>query len=96
MAKLSTSLPIGQMMPLWAAQLNPLLANVLTQGQPLNDVVLVANTPKTFNHGLGKNQTGFIVTDIQSAAIVYRTQPFNAQTITLEASANCTINLWVY
>lgn len=96
MAKLSTSLPYSQMLPLWAAQLNPLLANLIMQGKALNDVVLVANTPKTLNHGLGKNQTGFFVTDIQSAAMVYRTQPFNAQTITLEASANCTINLWVY
>ena len=81
---------------LWAASLDPVLANLLVQGAQLRGIVLVANTPQTLNHYLGKTQTGFIVTDLNAAAIVYRTQPFNSQTITLESSANATCSIWCF
>jgi hypothetical protein len=96
MAALSTKLTFADLLTKWAAQLNPILANPVMQGRALNAVVLVANTPQTLNHGLSQTMRGWFVTDQGAAANVYRTQPLNAQTITLEASANVTINLWVF
>lgn len=96
MPQLSSNLPWQEANPKWAASLNPLIANLLMQGSQLGPIVLVANTPQTLNHYLGKMQTGFFPTDQNAAASIYRTQPFNAKTITLESSANVTINLWCY
>lgn len=96
MAKLPRNLTWQQSDPLWASRLDPVLANLLIQGSQISNVILVANTPQTINHYLGKNQTGFIITDQNASASVYRTEPFNASTLTLESSANVTINLWVY
>ena len=94
--QLPTSLPFPQMITRWASLLNPLLASPLSQGIPLMGVVLVANTPQTLNHKLGRTMIGWFVTDQNAAASIYRTQPLNAQTITLEASASVTVNLWVF
>lgn len=96
MGALTTQLDWPKANPLWASKLNPVLANLLIQGSQLSGIVLVANTPQSFNHFLGKNQTGWIVTDQNSSANIYRTQPFNDSTLTLESSADVTINLWVY
>lgn len=96
MSQLSSNLTFEQMLTKWSGQLNPLLANKLIQGVALDNIVLIANTPQTINHYLGKNQSGFIVTDQTAAASIYRTQPFNSKNITLEANATVTINLWVY
>ena len=96
MAQLPKGLSLPDTQSKWAAALNPLLANVLVQGGQISNVALVANTPQSINHLLGKTQTGWILTDQNAAAEVYRTQPFNDLTLTLEASATCTISLWVY
>jgi hypothetical protein len=94
LAQLSSNLTFEQLLTKWSGTLNPLLANLLLQGQPMWSVSLVASTPRTLNHGLGRMQLGFIVTDQNAAASIFRTQPFNSQTITLESSADVTINLW--
>jgi hypothetical protein len=96
MAQLPKTVDLQQLISKWSSQLNPLLANPLLQGGQISNVVLVASTPQTINHLLGKMQTGWIITDQNAAAEVYRTQPFNDLTLTLEASANCTVSLWVY
>lgn len=80
----------------WASQLNPLLSNPLNQPGFIKNVTLIANTPLAINHLLGQVQQGWFITDIDSNATVWRTQPFNKLTLTLEASANTTINLTVY
>lgn len=94
MSQLSNKLPYEQMLTKWSATLNPFLANLLIQGQPLNGIILVANTPQTLNHNLGRNQIGFVITDQNAVASIYRTQSFNSETITLESNATVTINLW--
>lgn len=96
MGALTTQLDWPKANPLWASKLNPVLANILIQGLQLSGIILVANTPQTINHLLGKMQTGWIVTDQNAAANIFRTQAFNATTLTLESNANVTINLWVY
>jgi hypothetical protein len=80
----------------WASQLNPIVNNPILQGRALSSIILIANTPLVVNHGLGRNMQGWFVTDQQSSASIFRTQPFNSLTLTLESPANVTINVWVY
>lgn len=94
MGQLSSSLTFEQMLTKWSGTLNPVLANLLLQGAVLNNITLVSGVPKTINHQLGRNQIGFFVTDQNAAASIFRTQPFNSKTITLQSTANVTINLW--
>lgn len=94
--QLSTRLPYEQMLTKWSSALNPLLAVLLTQGIPLEGVFLPANTPTTLNHSLGRTQIGWFPSDQNANAQIWRTQPFNDQTITLQSSADVTINLWNY
>ena len=64
------------------------------EGVALKDVALTA-TAKEFRHGLGRVPHGFLVTDLDASATVYRTAK-NRQTITLRASTNVTASVWVY
>jgi hypothetical protein len=96
MGDLPLGLDLSHTQTQWASQLNPLLGNPIMRGLALNAISLVANVPQTLNHRLSRNQIGWIITDQNAAAEIYRTQPFNAQTITLESSANVTINIWCY
>lgn len=96
MAQLSKSLTFPQMLSKWSGQLNPLLANLFVQGSQISGITLIASTPQAINHLLGKMQTGWVITDQDAAASIYRTEPFNMSILTLEASADCTISLWVY
>lgn len=60
---------------------------------------LTAATPLAINHKLpvptGKTPEGWRITDIDAAATVHRTA-WDDKTITLEASANCSITLEVF
>lgn len=96
MAQLPKGLGLPQMQSTWSALLNPLLANPLTQGGQISNIVLVANTNQVINHLLGKVQSGWIITDQTAAASVSRAAPFNDLTLTLVASADCTVSIWVY
>jgi hypothetical protein len=79
----------------WISQLNPLLASTLSSGSLLSDVVL-KNGVNTFNHYLGFQMTGWILADQNAAASIYRSAPFNSQTLTLTSNAAVTISLWVF
>jgi hypothetical protein len=79
----------------WTLELNPLLANILTQGSLLSDINLVIGA-NTFNHYLGKQMTGWILTDQDEIASIYRSKPLNSQTLTLTSSAICTVSLWIF
>ena len=80
----------------WKSTLDPLLANPSNNSSIVSNIVLVANVPKTINHYLGQQMTGWKVIDINANANVWRTQPMNNTTITLQASANCVINIEVF
>ena len=81
--------------PLWAQILNGVISCPVIQGNALTDISLVANTPKTLNHGLGRLQQGVFITPFGNA-VVWVSQPFNSSTITLTSSANVLVNLWNY
>lgn len=81
--------------PLWAASLNPIVANPILSGNTLTNIAL-SDGATTISHGLGRNMQGWFITDIQGAATIYRSEPFNSSTLTLTSSAAVTVNLWVY
>ena len=94
-APLSPKLDWSLANPLWASTINPVLSNPIVQGKALNNISLVASTPLTLNHGLGRLQQGVFITPFGNA-VVWVSQPFNSSTVTLTSSANVTVNLWNY
>lgn len=80
----------------WATQLNPIVANPIIQGLAINSVILNAGVPKTIQTSLNRMQQGWFLTDNMANSVVWRTQPFNSQNLTLQASADTTISLWVF
>lgn len=89
-------IPYAQMLTKWSSILNPLIANTITQGLQIDAIYLTANTPLAINHGLERSPIGWFLTDITTAANVFRADVFNPTNITLEASANTVISIWVY
>ncbi len=92
---LPQQLPLDAMQNQWASQLNPIIAN------PTNSMFILQNvTLKTgvnvINHKLGKKLQGWVITDIQGVATVYRSAPLSDITLTLTASANVTCSIGVF
>lgn len=79
----------------WKSQLDPVLANPLTNPRVLNKIVLTSGV-NVINHGLQRDQQGWFITDINASASIYRSQPFNDKTLTLTSSAGATVNIVVY
>jgi len=79
----------------WTAILNPVLSNPLTNPRILKNVPIAIGV-NTINHGLQRMQQGWVISDITSAAQIYRSQPFNDLTLTLTSDAVATINLVVF
>lgn len=79
----------------WAADINPVLANPLSSGIFLKNVTLV-NGVTTVNHLLARMQQGWIISDVNGAATIYRSQPFNNLTLTLTSNAAVTVTLYVF
>lgn len=96
MAQLSTKLPWDLANTKWASIINPVLAMPFLNGNQLDTIMLVANTPKAINHLLQRMQQGWIITDNTANCAVWRTKPLNDLTLTLESNANTTISLWVF
>ena len=95
MAQLSTKLSFSDMLTKWASQLNPILANPITNPRLLPNIPLIVGT-NTINHGLSQTQQGWYITDINAAATIYRSQPFNSNTLTLTSNAACIVDLVVF
>jgi len=93
---LSSNLPWELANNIWAQSLNPILANPILAGKMIQKISLVASVPKIINHGLNRMQTGWFLTDQNAASSVFRAADFNTQTLTLEATANVTVSLWVF
>lgn len=79
----------------WAAQLNPVLGNALTNPLILKNISLVTGS-NVINHRLQQTMQGWIVTDIDSPITLYRSAPLNNTTLTLTASGPATIALAVF
>jgi len=95
MAQLPLRLPIEQMQQQWKSQLDPILAIPMLSGLQLKSIALKSGA-NVINHKLGAVQQGWMITDQDGPATIYRSQPFNNLTLTLTSSAACNVNLWVY
>lgn len=92
---LPKKLPLDLMQDRWASILNPFLS------RPTNRMSLVKNIPilngvNVINHGLGEIPQGWIITDVNGIASIYRSAPFNALTLTLTSDADVTLSLGVF
>lgn len=82
-------------LPIWKSYLDQILANQLLQGILIKNQSLQTGS-NIINHLLGRLQVGWIITDQNASAAIYRSQPFNASTLTLTSSAPATVNIWVF
>lgn len=79
----------------WKSILDPMLGRAYLNGQLLTGISLTNGT-STFNHKLGRKQQGWVITDQNAAASIYRSVDFNDLTLTLTSDAVVTVNLWVF
>lgn len=79
----------------WAASINPVLSLPINNGLLLRSIALV-NGAFTFNHRLGRKMQGWILTDVNGSANIYRSQPLNDITLTLTSSAAVVVDLFVF
>ena len=92
---LSPKLPWELANPKWAAELNPIIGNPMTNMRILSNVTLASGT-NVINHGLGRTQQGWVIVDIQGAATVYRNAAFNNATLSLDASTGVIVSIGVF
>ncbi len=79
----------------WKAALTPVLQNELNQGILIQDISLI-NGVTVINHLLSRRQIGWIITDNNAAATIYRSAALNDATLTLTSNAACVVDLWVF
>ena len=79
----------------WTSQLNPVLANPMTNASILKGIVITTGV-NVINTKLGQTMQGWFVTDITAPVSLYRSQPFNNLTLTLTSSGPAIINLAVF
>lgn len=79
----------------WASILGPVIANPVQDGIVLKGVSLVIGA-NAINHLLSRKQQGWIVTDIDGLATIYRSLPFNDKTLNLTSSNNVTVDIYVF
>lgn len=88
-------LPLELMQQKWKSELDPVISIPFLDGLKLHSISLI-NGVTVINHKLQRNQQGYFITDINAAAAIYRSQPFNQTTLTLTSNAACVIDLWVF
>lgn len=93
---LSTNLPWDLAKNRWPAELNPLLALPIVNGNTIKGVNLVASVPLVVNHLLQRMPQGWFLIDNMANAVIWRTQALNVLTITLESSADTTISFYIF
>lgn len=86
---------VNQLQSNIATVLNPLLSNPLLNGSFLTGIALISGTT-VIAHGLGRTPQGWMLTDINGAATVYRSAAFNSSTLSLTSDASVTVNLYVF
>ncbi len=95
--KLTQKLPLEQMQPQWAAQLNPVLKCPLLNGRLVTTNVDVGVT--TVNHGLGRKLIGWIPVSVSFTVILsdrQDTNPTPELTLSLFSTAPAVVTLWVF
>ena len=82
------------------AEITEVLADLYDQpilnGHLIEDIEITSGTPYTLNHGLDSVIQGYIVVKRNANATVWDSDDATRQTITLNSSANVTVDLWVF
>lgn len=68
----------------------------LLVGQVVEDIEITSGTPETVYHKLDRTPEGWIVVRQSASASVFESGTYDSTEITLDASANVTISVWVY
>lgn len=94
---LPQKLTLAALQTQWAQQLNPVISNVLINGQLLKSIPLVIGT-NVINHGLQRNLQGWFLVSPRGSAVVYQAaqQPNGTLSLTVVASAAITTDMWVF
>lgn len=94
---LPQKLDLPKMQTTWAQQLDPVIANLLVNGQLLKGVELINGTT-VVNHRLGRNLQGWFLSAPKGAATVFQAsqQPNPTLTLTVVSDAAITTDMWVY
>ena len=83
----------------WASQINPILANLLMQGQLLRNVALTAGANQ-INHKLGRKLVGWFLTRQRGASIaIYDNQDSNQMpqlTLSLQSGGTADVDIYVF
>lgn len=78
----------------WPGAINPVLSLSINQGRMITKTLNLGDT--TMNHGLGRKQVGWMISDITGPATIYRSEPLNGTTLTLTSDAVVTVSIWVF
>lgn len=94
---LPQKLDLPKMQTTWAEQINPVLANLLIQGQLLKAQTLINGTT-VINHRLGRQFQGWFLVSPKASASVFEAayQPNPTLTLTLTSNAAVITDLWVF
>ena len=97
MAQLPQNQTLPQMQSKWKSLLDPVLANLLINGQLLQNQTLV-NGATPINHRLGRTPQGWFLVAPQGPATVYQAaqQPTPDLILTLVSNAAITTSIWVF
>ena len=87
--------PLSLLQTSWKSLLDPLLKNPTNGISILPSIQLNIGT-NVIPHLLQQTQQGWILTDIQGAATIYRNAAFNKVTLSLHSSASVIVNIGVF
>ena len=93
---LQQRLPVNLLQTGWAQKIDPVISNAIVKGVQLTNIALVSGKDNSIPTTLNRTQQGWFITDNNTNCTVWRTQPFNSTTLTLQCSANTTVSIWVY
>lgn len=79
----------------WAEVLNPVIALPPNQGILLKNVSITSGA-NVINHKLGRLPQGYIITDLNAAASIYRSADSTDLYLTLTSDNAALIALWVF
>lgn len=79
----------------WKSKLDPLFSNPFINGRQLSNVSL-NNGQTVIPHGLSGPPQGWIITDVNGSAQIFRSAPFDNKNLTLTSNAAVIVSLWVY
>lgn len=79
----------------WASIIQQIINQPINAGDILQGVALI-NGVTIINHLLGRTMQGWSIVDVNGAATIYKSQPFNDKTLTLTSNAAVTVNILVF